>query len=151
MRALILFSSLALANLTGCYVKRVDDHRFRTLQPQTAFVRAVAAVEQHCRGVHRADPETGVIIGNWIDANYGMGIPPQFLWYRYRVTVVDNPADGSADVRLSLQAVYCGLLDSRHPDRRESDCNPPVHIPSEVREEFSVLQQRFQEDVFRRD
>src|SRR5690606_16852857 len=95
-------SAVLLVGSSGCMVRHVEDLRFRTLQRQTAFERAIAAVEQHCNGAYKTDRETGVIVSNWVDPNYGMGIPPRYLWYRYRVTVVENPADDSADVRISM-------------------------------------------------
>lgn len=149
VHTVLLISAVVLG--AGCATTRVQDARFRTLQPSTAFDRAVAAMEQHANGVHQANAQTGVIVSKWIDPDFGWGIPPRYLFYRYRATVVPNPADGSADVRLGVQAVYCGVLDSRDPDRMSSECGPPEHIPGSVVEQIARVQDDFKTDVFRRE
>ncbi len=148
---MLLLCAAVLLVAQGCGPKRVDDLHFRTLQPESAFDRAVASVEHHGRGVYQSDPQRGVVHSNWIDADFGMGIPPRYLWYRYVVTVVPNRADASADVRLSLQAVSCGVFDSRAPDRMAKECGPPEHIPARVLREFERVKAELERDVFRRE
>src|SRR5690348_1955247 len=98
MRRLRLgLSVVVLILVGGCRPAPLLPSRFRTLQAKTAFERVVSAVEVHCGGVHSADATTGVITSAWWDADFGQGIPPKYIYVRYRVSVVPNPADDSVD------------------------------------------------------
>lgn len=157
MKPRLLALTLALvAAASGCKPAPLVSARFRTLQRGTAFDRAVASTAANLGGVHQSDATTGVIRSKWTDGHAAMGIPPKFLWYRYQVLVLQNPADDSADVRISPEVVYCGILDSRDPDQMSNDCANAEDmagaiIPGDVRDRIARGVKNVEADVFRRD
>lgn len=151
-----LLTCLALLGLAACHPAPVSGTRFRTLQRANAFERTVASVETQLGGVLHSTPSSGVIQSKWTDPSYGIGIPPKFLFYRYQVVVLQNPADDSADVRVTPEVVYCGILDSRDPDKMSNSCARAEDmagaiIPDAIRERIAHSIASLQDDVFRRD
>lgn len=155
-RSIRVGAVLVLLATAGCRPTPLRPARFRTLQTETAFDRAVRSVEANCGGVHRADAERGMVISAWWDPDVGQGIPPKYIYVRYRVSVLPNTGDGSADVRVEPEAVLCSLFDSRDPDGRARECAPldqqrGAFVPDGIYEHHEKVVRAIQEDVFRRD
>jgi hypothetical protein len=145
---------LASVLLLGCFLscaKRLPDERFRTLQAGTAFQRAKAALEGQGFPIHKADEATGVLQTQWRDANFRSGLPPRAVHFRYLATVKPDATDQSADVRLAIQVVECGILDSSDPDRMGNECGKPWMTPDVVLESYEEVKRAFRDDVFRRE
>lgn len=140
----LCFALCALV-LSACAARQPTDVRFRTPAQETALRRAITAFEQVGNGVQKVDEEKGIVLSKWKDANHSLGA--DFLFYRYVAIVARNPADGTADVRLTLQTVRCSLLDTRDPDRMASECVEVDVVPDTVQESFQRTARSLQAEV----
>jgi hypothetical protein len=145
--ALVGLCAVVCALTTGC-LHSAQAERFRTPSGEGALQRAVASVASHCGGVQKVDPELGVIHGRWQDPKYNINFSK--IFYRCIVTVLPNPSDESADVRISLQSVLCGPLDSLNPERSAEGCAPHPKVPTSALQHFERAVAGLREDVVRR-
>lgn len=133
--------------LPGC-LHATRTERFRSPAGEGALQRAAASVASHCGGVQQVDEALGLIHGRWQDAQHNIGF--SWIFYRCVVTVLPERSDGSADVRVSMQSVLCGPIDSLDPAKKAAGCAPHPKVPSSVREHFERAVEGLREDIVRR-
>lgn len=140
---------VSLGVVLGCATSHIEPVRFRTMQPESAFDRVVAAMKVHGGGVREVNPEAGMVRSRWYHTGFNYGYGKQISYY-FIAMVAQNPKDRSADVSLRAQVLLCGVADRKlHPEDLESRCEPGPVVPSEVNERFERLKRHVKEDVFR--
>jgi len=140
MRTTIL---LLLAFVPGCVGYHVKPMRFRTMQPSTAFDRALAAVKLHAGKTRLIDRKNGIIRSDWLKGNQLAG-----NYYQFNVTVSQNNADQSASITVRIRVARCNLVTKVAADKAKW-CDTAVSPGGSELAAFNRFTATFKEDVFR--
>lgn len=108
----------------------VQGSMFRTKEPETAFERAVQAVEAHCNGVRFTNPEAQIVTSHWRVFHSRDGA---FLG-RCQVAVIKAEKEAGADVRVAVTIKQCPLVDLDDVDAvaDSTTCEVTFSMPGEV-------------------
>lgn len=131
--------------LCGACTWQMEDTRFRSREPDTAFDRAVRSVEANCWGIKIADPDRQLIFSKWQAWPTGEGV---FL-SRCLVSMVNEPEDKSMDVRLTFSMKKCPLADLDNLDTLAETCEFTTIVPSTIADQLSPAGKRIEADVRR--
>lgn len=134
-------AALTLASCTW----EMEDLRFRTREPETAFERAVRSVEAHCWGVKLADAERGLIYSKWQAWPTGEGV----YLSRCLVVLVPQPEDRSADVRLTFAMKKCPLADLDDVEKLAETCTFTTIVPGTISDQLVPAGKRIETDLRR--
>lgn len=136
--------ALAALYLAGC-TWTLEDYRFRTKQMDTAFDRAVQAVEQHCWGTRLVDRDRQLVFSKWQAWPTGEGV---FL-SRCMVSMVPDLEDKSDDVRLSFAMRKCPLADLDDVEKLAESCTPVFEVPSAVADQMQPAARKIVTEITR--
>lgn len=108
----------------------VQGSMFRTKEPETAFERAVQAVETHCNGVRFTNPDAQIVTSHWRVFHSRDGA---FLG-RCQVAVIKAEKEAGADVRVAFTIKQCPLVDLDDVDAvgDSTTCEVTFSMPGEV-------------------
>lgn len=118
-----------LVVLSGC-TWSVYGSTFRTKEADTAFERAVEAVEKHCYGVRFANPDALVVTGHWQAFHSRDGAHLA----RCQVSLLRAEGEVGAEVRVAVAFKRCPLVELIELDALgDSDtCEVVFNMPGEV-------------------
>ncbi|MBE2250938.1 MAG: hypothetical protein IAE78_15480 [Myxococcus sp.] len=118
-----------LLTASGCAYS-VQGAVFRTREAETAFARAVKAVEAHCNGVRFTNPDAQVVTSHWRVFHSRDGA---FLG-RCQVAVIKAADELGADVRVAVTLKQCPLIDLADVDAvgDSAACEITFSMPGEV-------------------
>jgi hypothetical protein len=143
MRAWMTIALVVCTSFAGCATYRITPMRFRTMQPDDAFPRALTSMETHTGAIRTKDRKRGTIRSRWIEGSVMGG-----LFYQYVVGVLPNAADGSASVTVKLRVVRCNLVTKFSEDKARW-CDPDVAPTKTEVVAFDRFRASFRADVFR--
>jgi hypothetical protein len=125
----VRFLLVLLALASGC-TYGVQGSLFRTKEPETAFDRAVQAVETHCNGVRFTNPEAQIVTSHWRVFHSRDGA---YLG-RCQVAVIKVDGEAGADVRVAVTLKVCPLVDLDDVDAvgDSTTCEVTFTMPGEV-------------------
>ncbi|MBW2731861.1 MAG: hypothetical protein JRH20_05670 [Deltaproteobacteria bacterium] len=142
-----------LVALSACAPAVMPGYRFRTLQPEKVFDRALAAMQVHGKGakVKSREGNMGTIVSEWQRYDPLMG-DPQF--FRFEAAIVPNSADGSATISVSLTVLACGFVGRavilvKSVEEAKRHCSVPSRIPTKLQKAFHEFKGSFEGAVFR--
>jgi len=135
---------LLVLPLAGC-VYAVPNTLFRTYEEDSAFDRALQAVDTHCNGAKDINPDARAIISKWqaFHTSYGVIIS------RCMVTLVGTQEEDGLDVRVSFMARECPLVDVDDLEAIADDCRAAEGVPSVVGDQLSLAIKAIERDVRR--
>lgn len=138
---------LSMACLAGCAMAHLKPTRFRTMQPQGALARLEQSIAQHAGGVASKEAN-GRVLSKWTRTmfRYGEG---KKIAYRITGAVLNNSADGSADVSLVMDAYTCPeeTLATVDPAKDCQHIDGPV--PQVLADRFRATSEAIRDGVFR--
>lgn len=139
-------AALLLLLTTGC-TWAVNDARFRTLQAETAYERAVKAVAAHCNGVRYENPEAQIVTSHWqvFHSRDGAHLG------RCQVSIVKASGELGADVRVATAMKACPLVELTDLDALadSTTCTLTFMVPQEVANALQDAVRKVEYDVRR--
>jgi hypothetical protein len=125
----------------------VNGSTFRTRESESAFERAVAAVEQHCHGVRHLNPDAQIVTSRWQVYHSREGA---YLG-RCQVAVWKASDEVGSEVRVAVTTKKCPLVDLADLDALgdSATCEVTFSMPGEVATGQSEAVQRIETDVRR--
>lgn len=141
MRLAMLFLST-----TGC-TWAVNDARFRTVQAESAYERAVKAVATHCHGVRYENPEAQIVTSHWQLFHSKDG--PHLG--RCQVSIVQAKGELGADVRVAIAMKACPPVELNDLDALADSktCTVAFMVPQEVANALQDVVRKVEYDVRR--
>lgn len=108
----------------------VQGTNFRTKEAETAFDRAVEAVEKHCNGVRFTNPEAQIVTSHWQVFHSRDGA----YLARCQVALVRAEGELGAEVRVAVAFKLCPLVELLDLDALgdSTTCEVAFALPSEV-------------------
>lgn len=141
-----LVAFLAFLFLAGC-TWTVNDARFRTVQAETAYERAVKAVAQHCDGVRFENPTDQIVTSHWrvLHSRDGAHL------VRCQVSIVQASGELGADVRVGVTMKRCPLVELNDLDALgdSETCAVTFLVPQEVANGLQDAVKKVEYDVRR--
>lgn len=115
--------------IAGC-TWTIQGSTFRTKEGESAFERAVEAVNAHCNGARFVNPDAQIVTSRWQVFHSRDGA---FL-LRYQVSIVKAADEVGAEVRVAVTMKQCPLVDLAELDALgDSDtCQIAFSMPTEV-------------------
>ncbi len=143
MRGFVLLVLVLLSSCTWA----VSDVRFRTVQAETAYERAVKAVETRCNGVRFDNPEAKIVTSHWqvFHSRDGAHLG------RCQVSIVKAADELGADVRVAVAMKVCPLVELTDLDALgdSSTCTLTFMVPQEVANALQDAVKKVEYDVRR--
>lgn len=121
---------LSLLVVAGGCTWAVWGSTFRTKEADTAFERAVEAVEKHCAGVRFANPDALVVTSHWQAFHSRDGAHLA----RCQVSIVRTEGELGAEVRVAVAFKRCPLVELVELDALgdSNTCELVFNMPGEV-------------------
>jgi hypothetical protein len=125
----------------------VQGATFRTREAESAFERAIAAVEAHCHGSRFANPDAQIVTSHWQATHSRDGA---FLT-RCQVALARQPDELGAEVRVAVTIKQCPLVELAVLDALgDSDtCQVTFTMPTEVSNQLQESVRKVEYDVRR--
>ncbi len=142
VRGAVLLAAVLLS--TGCTFA-VLDLDFRTYEPETAFDRAVQAVEANCHGVKSADREGQIVFSAWQAWHTSEGV----YLSRCMISLVPRPEDKTAAVRVAFAMRQCPLVDVSDVEAIVEQCAVTRTVPDIVATQLNNAARVIERDVGR--
>lgn len=125
----------------------VNDARFRTVQAETAYERAVKSVEKRCNGVRYDNPEAQIVTSHWQVYHSRDGAHLG----RCQVSIVKASGELGADVRVAVTMKVCPLVELADLDALgdSKTCTVTFMVPQEVANALQDAVKKVEYDVRR--
>lgn len=137
--------SFLLMLFAGCMTQAwtVPQPTFRTIAPDQAWGRALAATKEHCGGITGENEEAGVIIGAWELWNTGDGL----VITQCLLTMLRGD-EHVRDVRISFSARRCPLSDMKTPiEELVKTCERSDTVPEQVKNGLELTAQKLEKSI----
>lgn len=135
----------ALLVFAGCMTQAWTPPQptFRTVAPDQAWGRALAATRAHCGGVTSENEEAGVVVGAWEQWNTGDGL----VLTQCIITLMHGD-EHVRDVRITFATRRCPLSDMDTPiDELVKTCERSDTVPEQVKNGLELTAQKIEKDV----
>lgn len=116
---------------------------FRTIAPDQAWGRALAATKAHCGAVTSENQEAGVIVGAWEMWNSGDG-----LIITQCILTLLRGDEHLQEIRITFSSRRCPLSDMDTPiEQLLPTCERSDTVPEQVKNGLEVIAQKIEKDV----